>query len=91
MNPTKKLKLKRKKRTALVLCHNGKQFWTTPTEFWQWVRNSVVIKTGEQPLTGIFRREHEEYMVLINHTVLDLASPNHLREAMLARRKIKRT
>ena len=46
----------------------------------------VVIKTGEQPLTGLFRREHEELMVLLSNTVLNLAHPNHMREALLSRR-----
>jgi hypothetical protein len=81
---------KKKKRTALVICRSGKQYWTTQTEFWQWVRNQVVEKTQDNPLTGVFRREDEEMMILLNHTVLNLAAPNHLRESMLARRMIRR-
>ncbi len=81
---------RKKKRTALVLCHDGKQFWTTQIEFWQWVRDSVVIKTQDNPLTGVFRREHEEFLVLRNHTVLNLAAPNHLSEITLSRRIAKR-
>ena len=79
-------KKKRKKKTALVICRDGKQFWTTQTQFWQWVRDGVVNKTGEQPLTGLFRREHEELLVLLSNTVLNLAHPNHMREALLSRR-----
>jgi hypothetical protein len=79
---------KKKKRTALVICHDGKQFWTTQAEFWQWIRQQLVVKLGDNPLTGLLR-EHEEKMVLINHTVLNLAAPNHMREAMLSRRKKK--
>lgn len=81
---------KRKKRTALVICHDGKQFWTTQTEFWQWVREQVVVKTGDHPLTGRFWREDEERLVLLNHTVLNLAAPNHLRESLLTRRMARR-
>ena len=77
---------KKKKKTALVVCHNGRQFWTTQPQFWQWVREGVVRKTGEQPLTGAFVREHEESLVVLSNTVLSLAHPNHLREAMLSRR-----
>ena len=77
---------KKKKKTALVVCHNRKHFWTTQAQFWQWVRDGVVTKTGDRPLTGAFRREHEELMVLLSKTVLNLAQPNHLREALLARR-----
>jgi len=81
-----KKKAKKRKRTALVVCRDHKQFWTTQTQFWQWVRESVVIKTGDAPLTGVFVREHEELMVVLSNTVLNLAHPNHLREALLARR-----
>ena len=77
---------KKKKRTALVICRNRKQFWTTQTQFWQWVRDGVVVKTGDHPLTGTFIREHEELMVVLSNTVLNLARPNHLREALASRR-----
>src|SRR6185503_16145373 len=86
MNSIQTKKKKRKKKTALVICRDRKQFWTTQTQFWQWVREGVVTKTGEQPLTGLFRREHEELMVLLSNTVLNLAHPNHMREALLSRR-----
>jgi len=77
---------KKKKKTALVICRNRKEFWTTQTQFWQWVREGIVSKTGEQPLTGSFNREHEELLVLLSHTVLNLAHPNHMREALLSRK-----
>ena len=85
---TKKLKTKKKKKkkTALILCRNGKEFWTTQTQFWQWFREGVVVKSGDHPLTGTFVREHEELMVLVKNTVLNLAHPNHMREALLSRR-----
>jgi hypothetical protein len=77
---------KRKKRTALVVCRDRKQFWTTQTQFWQWVRDGVVVKTQDNPLTGSFLREHEELMVMLSNTVLNLAHPNHMREALASRR-----
>ena len=88
MNSVKKLKkrLRRKKRTALIICRDRKQFWTTQSQFWQWFREGVVIKLDDHPLTGAFVRESEELMVLLSNTVLNLAHPNHLREALLARR-----
>ena len=49
-------------------------------------REGVVAKTGDEPLTGTFMREHEELMVLVSNTVLDLAHPNHMREALASRR-----
>ena len=82
---TKKKKTK-KKKTALIICQDKKQFWTTQAQFWQWVRDGIVVKTGEQPLTGLFKREHEELMVLLSNTVLNLAHPNHMREALLSRK-----
>lgn len=85
VNATKKKKI-RKKKTALIICQDKKQFWTTQTQFWQWVRDGIVVKTGEQPLTGLFKREHEELMVLLSNTVLNLAHPNHMREALLSRK-----
>ncbi|HEX8847121.1 MAG TPA: hypothetical protein VF791_20930 [Pyrinomonadaceae bacterium] len=82
----KKEKRKKKKKTALVVCRDRKEFWTTQTQFWQWVREGVVVKTGDHPLTGAFAREHEELMVMMSNTVLNLARPNHLREALASRR-----
>jgi hypothetical protein len=82
----KKTKKTKKKRTALVICRDRKQFWTTQTQFWQWVREGVVVKTQDQPLTGAFQREHEELMVMLSNTVLNLAHPNHMREALASRR-----
>ena len=79
-------KKKTKKKTALIICQDKKQFWTTQAQFWQWVRDGIVVKTGEQPLTGLFKREHEELMVLLSNTVLNLAHPNHMREALLSRK-----
>jgi hypothetical protein len=81
-----KEKKKKKRRTALVLCVDRKQFWTTQTQFWQWVREGIVVKSHDNPLTGSFVRDHEETAVVISNTVLNLAYPNHLREALLSRR-----
>ena len=80
-------KKKKKKRNALVVCRDGKEFWTTQTQFWQWVRDGVVEKTDDSPLRGLFRREHEELLVVVSRTVLDLGSPEHMREALGARRR----
>ena len=81
-----KEKKKKKKKTALVVCRDRKEFWTTQKQFWQWVREGVVIKTDDHPLTGKFRRDHEELMVLVSNTLLNLAHPNHMREALMSRR-----
>jgi hypothetical protein len=79
---SKKEKRKKKKCTALILCRSGKQFWTTQTQFWQWYREGILIKTQDMPLTGAFVRENEEKMVLISNTILNLAHRNHLSEVL---------
>lgn len=81
-----KKKKKKKKRTARILCRDGKEFWTTQTQFWQWVRDRVITPIGDHPSTGLFIHENEEYMVLFDHTVLNLAHPQHLSEALHSRR-----
>ncbi|MFL6229474.1 MAG: hypothetical protein ACJ741_11920 [Pyrinomonadaceae bacterium] len=87
MSSAKTKEKKRKKRkTALIVCRNRRQFWTTQAQFWQWVREGVVKQTGERPLAGTFVREDEEKMVILSNTVLNRAHPNHLREALLSRR-----
>jgi hypothetical protein len=86
MSAKKPRKKKLKKKTALVICRDRKEFWTTQAQFWQWVREGTVAKTHDHPLTGAFKREHEELMVLVNNTVLNLAHPNHMREALMSRR-----
>jgi hypothetical protein len=82
----KKKEKRMRKRTALVVCRDGKQFWTTQAQFWQWVRDGVIVQTADSPVTGTFLREHEESLVWLSNTVLNLAHPNHLREALAARR-----
>ena len=80
---------KKRKKSALIICQNEKRFWTTQKQFWQWVRDQVVIKTNDYPLTGFFTRENEETLVLLQNTVLNLAHPIHLREVLEAKRYMK--
>ena len=82
----RKAEKKKAKRTAQVVCRDGKSFWTTQAQFWQWVRDGVVVKTGDGPLAGQFVERHAELDVVLGNTVLNLSRPNHLREAMLSRR-----
>jgi uncharacterized protein with ATP-grasp and redox domains len=86
MSTNKDKKKKRKKKTALVVCRDRKQYWTTQAQFWKMVREGIVTKTHDSPLTGSFNREHEELLVILSNTVLNLAHPNHMREALLSRR-----
>lgn len=86
MKTTKKAKKKKNKKTALVVSRSGREFWTSQTQFWQWVRERIVVKTGESPLSGQFVREHEESFVILSNTVLNRAYPNHLCESLASRR-----
>ena len=81
-----KQKKKKKKHTALIVCRNQQQYWTTQAQFWQWFREGIIVKTQDQPLTGNFVREHEEMLVRVQNTILNLACPNHFREALTSRR-----
>ncbi len=87
--PKNKDQRKKKKRNALIICHNETQFWTTQSQFWQWVRELKIVKLKDNPLTGKFTRPHEELMVEIGHTILNLAHQNHLHETLASRRYIK--
>ena len=83
---TAQKKQKKRKCNALVVCRDGRHFWTTQKQFWQWAREGVLRKTGDAPLSGEFAREHEELSVVMGNTILNLARPNHLRAALAARR-----
>ncbi len=78
---------RRKKKNAMVRCHDGKTYWTTQAQFWQWVRENIVIKVSDGPLEGKFVRANEEYTVVVSNTVLNLRCPNHLQEALSSRRR----
>jgi hypothetical protein len=80
------LKKEKKRKNALVTSRDQKRFWTTQKQFWQWVREGVVVKTGDAPLSGLLVHEDEELLVVLSNTVLSLACPNHLRESLQARR-----
>jgi hypothetical protein len=83
----KKQQKKKLKKNALIMCHDGKEYWTTQAQFWQWVRESIVMKISDGPLRGQFIRQNEEYNVVISNTILNLKCPNHLSEALYSRRR----
>ena len=78
---------RKRKKNAKVTCRDGKIYWTTQAQFWQWVRDKVIVKISDGPLHGQFVRENEEYSVVLSNTVLNLRCPNHLREALASRRR----
>jgi len=72
----------RVKKTALIVCNGDKQYWITQKQFWNMVREGVVVQTGNFPLTGRFRGRDDQLLVTIQHTVLNKATPNHTREVL---------
>jgi hypothetical protein len=76
----------RVKKTALIVCQNGKEYWVTQKKFWGMVREGVVIQTGDYPLRGQFRGREDQLLIMIQHTVLNQATPNHTSEVLSARR-----
>jgi len=80
------------KKTALIVCQNGKQYWVTQKKFWNLVRDGVVVQTGNFPLTGNFRGRDDQLLIMIQHTILNQATPMHTSEVLSARRigRIKR-
>lgn len=79
-------KLRRKKKNALIICRNGKEFWTTQDQFRQWVRENVVANVRHNPLRGEFIKENEETAVVLANTILNLAHRTHLHEALYSRK-----
>jgi hypothetical protein len=70
----------RVKKTALIICNDGKEYWITQKQFWNMVRERVVEQTGDQPLQGKFRGRDDQLLITLNHTVLNQATPIHTGE-----------
>jgi hypothetical protein len=73
---------KKAKKTARIVCANDNEFWTTQTQFWQWVREGLVDVVGQSPLTGRFGGRREKLLIMIRHVVLDNACPEHKQEVL---------
>ena len=76
----------RVKKTALIVCNDGQEYWITQKQFWNWVRLGVVTQTGDQPLSGHFRGRDDQLLITISHTVLNHATPNHTSEVLSTKR-----
>lgn len=75
-------------RSARIECVTG-SFWVTPKIFWRWVKEGVVEFKGERPLVGSYKGSSDSFHVSVNHTVLDLACPEHLHEFVQTKRRRK--
>ncbi len=78
------------KKTALIVCNNSKNYWITQKQFWNMVREGVVVQTGDSPLTGKFRGRDDKLLITLNHTVLNKATPIHTDEVLSSSRLKKR-
>ena len=70
------------KKTALIVCNNDKEYWITQKQFWNMVREGVVVQTGDHPLTGRFRGREDQLLITIQRTVLNKATPIHTAEVL---------
>lgn len=78
------------KKTARIICNNEKEYWLTQKQFWNMVREGVVVQTDNNPLTGRFRGRDDQLLIMIQHTVLSKATPLHTSEVLQARRLKKK-
>jgi hypothetical protein len=82
----RRTKIMRVKKTALIVCNDGKEYWITQKQFWNWVRMGVVTQIGERPLQGRFRGRDDQLLITLAHTVLNHATPIHTAEVLQSRR-----
>ena len=50
----------------------------------------IIEYLNERPLTGKFKGQPNDFLVTINHTVLNLACPEHRQSVILSKRYAKR-
>ena len=77
------------KHSAKVVCYQS-SVWITPRQFWGLVRDDIVEYQSERPLTGRFKGLPSDFLVTINHTVLNLTCPDHRSEVLLSKRFMKK-
>jgi len=64
--------------------------WISPRQFWGLVREDVIEYLNERPLTGKFKGQRNDFLVTINHTILNLACPEHRQSVLLSKRYAKK-
>ena len=79
-----------RKKNARITTNNDLEYWITQKEFWNMVREGVVIQTGEFPLSGKFRGREDQLLIMIQHVVLNTATPMHTEEVLGSVRYKKR-
>ena len=77
------------KRSAKIVCRGG-SVWVSSREFWRLVRDDIVEFSSEPPLTGRFRGAAADFLVTINHTILNLTCPEHRAAVLVSKRQMKK-
>ena len=77
------------KRSAKIVCHGG-NVWVSSRDFWRLVRDDIVEYLSEPPLTGRFRGATADFLVTVNHTILNLACPEHRASVLVSKRQMKK-
>jgi len=77
------------RRSAKVICREG-SFWITPKQFWRLVKQDVLTYLSDRPLCGKYVGRQEEFLITINHAVLDMSCQEHLHSFLGAKKKSKR-
>jgi hypothetical protein len=67
-----------------VVCASNNEFWTTPKQFWSWVREGIVTYQSDCPLTGKFEGRREKLIVMVRHVLLDDSVPEHKAHVLAA-------
>ena len=71
------------------MCQGG-NVWVSSRDFWRLVRDDIVEYLSEPPLTGKFKGQPADFLVTVNHTVLNLACPEHRQSVLLSKRYTKK-
>jgi hypothetical protein len=77
------------RHSAKVVCFDG-SVWISPRQFWGLVRDDIIEYLDERPLTGKFKGQPNDFLVTINHTVLNLACPEHRKSVIDSKRYAKK-
>ncbi|HEY6242527.1 MAG TPA: hypothetical protein VIX17_01195 [Pyrinomonadaceae bacterium] len=77
------------RHSAKVVCFEG-SVWISPRQFWGLVRDDIIEYLDERPLTGKFKGQPTDFLISINHTVLNITCPEHRQSVIHSKRYVKK-
>ena len=77
------------RHSAKVVCFEG-SVWISPRQFWGLVRDDIIEYLDEHPLTGKFKGQPTDFLISINHTVLNITCPEHRQSVLHSKRYVKK-